>query len=235
MSQIKLITFDLDDTFWDIKSVIISAEKNSRAWLGSRVSKEINWGSFEDFMSIRQELIKDDPRLTYDLGLLRQKTIYHHLKDHIHDHHELEQLVDEAYKFFLKERHKVVFFDQVLNTLEVLAKNYTLGVLTNGNADIHKLGIGHLFNFSISSIDVQNNKPDPAHFKAAKEISGIDYSQTLHVGDDPLCDIQGARNLGINTMWFNLNGLVWDADNNPPNEFNHWSEFTRLLSLHYEQ
>jgi len=235
MSQIKLITFDLDDTFWDIKSVIISAEKNSRAWLGSRVSREINWGSFEDFMSIRQELIKDDPRLTYDLGLLRQKTICHHLKDHIHNHHELEQLVDEAYKFFLEERHKVVFFDQVLNTLEVLAKNYTLGVLTNGNADIHKLGIGHLFNFSISSVDVQNNKPDPAHFKAAKEISGIDFSQTLHVGDDPLCDIQGARNLGINTMWFNLNGLVWDADNNPPNEFNHWSEFTRLLSLYYEQ
>jgi len=36
-------------------------------------------------------------------------------------------------------------------------------------------------------------------------------------------------------MWFNLNGLVWDADNNPPNEFNHWSEFIKLLSLHYEQ
>ena len=29
MSKIKLITFDLDDTFWDIKSTIINAEINS--------------------------------------------------------------------------------------------------------------------------------------------------------------------------------------------------------------
>ena len=30
MSKIELITFDLDDTFWDIKNTIINAEKNSK-------------------------------------------------------------------------------------------------------------------------------------------------------------------------------------------------------------
>ncbi|MDA0759892.1 MAG: HAD family hydrolase, partial [Proteobacteria bacterium] len=176
MPRIKLITFDLDDTFWDIKSVIMNAEKNSRKWIGSRINHAIDWGTFEDFMSIRRELIKHDPRLRYDLGLLRKQTIHHHLKNHISNKNELTQLVEEAYKFFLRERHKVTFFDEVLETLEALSKNYALGVLTNGNADIHKLGIGHLFDFSLSSVDVQNNKPDPAHFKAAKQISGIDFS-----------------------------------------------------------
>ncbi len=71
MPRIKLITFDLDDTFWDIKSVIMNARKNSRKWIGSRINHAIDWGTFEDFMSIRRELIKHDPRLRYDLGLLR--------------------------------------------------------------------------------------------------------------------------------------------------------------------
>ena len=42
MPRIKLITFDLDDTFWDIKSVIMNAEKNSRKWIGSRINHAID-------------------------------------------------------------------------------------------------------------------------------------------------------------------------------------------------
>ncbi len=38
MTKIKLITFDLDDTFWDIRDTIINAEMNSRKW-----SEDKNW------------------------------------------------------------------------------------------------------------------------------------------------------------------------------------------------
>jgi len=58
MSKIQLITFDLDDTFWDIRSTIINAEINSRKWSEDRIGEEIEWGTFEDFMKIRDELIK---------------------------------------------------------------------------------------------------------------------------------------------------------------------------------
>ncbi len=40
MPEIKLITFDLDDTFWDIKSTIINAEINSRKWIEARIKKK---------------------------------------------------------------------------------------------------------------------------------------------------------------------------------------------------
>ena len=40
MSRIQLITFDLDDTFWDIRSTIINAEKNSRKWTEDRIGKK---------------------------------------------------------------------------------------------------------------------------------------------------------------------------------------------------
>ena len=67
MSKIKLITFDLDDTFWDIKSTIINAEKNSRKWIEDKIEKKIEWGAFDDFLKIRNDLIKEDPSLDYDL------------------------------------------------------------------------------------------------------------------------------------------------------------------------
>ena len=235
MSKIELITFDLDDTFWDIRSTIINAENNSRKWAEDRIGEKIEWGTFEDFMKVRSELVKKDPSLEYDLGMLRKKTIAYHTKKYFKDTKDLNKFIEEAYSFFLGERHKVTFYDDVVIVLEELSSKYKLGVLTNGNADVNKLGIGHLFDFSISSIEVKNNKPDQAHFVKARELSQVNFKNTLHVGDHPVNDILGARKLGINTMWFNLNHLNWDIDESPPIQFNQWSQFINLVQKSYDK
>ena len=234
MSEINLITFDLDDTFWDIRSTIINAENNSRKWAEDRIGKKIEWGTFEDFMKIRSELVKKDPSLEYDLGMLRKKTIAYHTKKFFKETRDLNEFIEDAYFFFLEERHKVTFYDDVIAVLEELSAEYKLGVLTNGNADVNKLGIGHLFDFSISSMDVKSNKPGRAHFVKAHELSQVDFKNTLHVGDHPVNDIVGARELGINTMWFNLNNLNWEIDESPPIQFNKWSQFINLVKKSYE-
>ena len=233
MPEIKLITFDLDDTFWDIKSTIINAEINSRKWIEDRIKKKIEWGTFDDFLEIRNELIKENPSLDYDLGLLRKKMISYHTQKYFKNQKDLDEFIEEAYMFFLEERHKVEFFDDVIPVLEKLSLNYKLGVLTNGNADIKKLGIDHMFDFSVSSMDVKSNKPDQGHFIRAKELSQINFHNTLHVGDHPVNDVYGARKLGINVMWFNLNNLVWDIDENPPIQFKKWGDFVNLLEENY--
>ena len=235
MSKIELITFDLDDTFWDIRSTIINAENNSRKWAEDRIGEKIEWGTFEDFMKVRSELVKKDPSLEYDLGMLRKKTIAYHTKKYFKDTKDLNKFIEEAYSFFLGERHKVTFYDDVVIVLEELSSKYKLGVLTNGNADVNKLGIGHLFDFSISSIDVKSNKPDQAHFVKARELSQVNFKNTLHVGDHPVNDILGARKLGINTIWFNLNHLNWDIDESPPIQFNQWSQFINLVQKSYDK
>ena len=233
MPEIKLITFDLDDTFWDIKSTIINAEINSRKWIEARIKKKIEWGTFDDFLEIRNELIKKNPSLDYDLGLLRKKMIAYHTQKYFKNEKDLDEFIEEAYSFFLEERHKVEFFNDVITVLEKLSLNYKLGVLTNGNADIKKLGIDHMFDFSVSSMDVKSNKPDQGHFIRAKELSQINFHNTLHVGDHPVNDVYGARELGINVMWFNLNNSVWDIDENPPIQFKKWSGFVNLLEENY--
>tara|TARA_Y100000816_G_C26052734_1_gene552130 strand:+ start:269 stop:976 length:708 start_codon:yes stop_codon:yes gene_type:complete len=233
MPKIKLITFDLDDTFWDIKSTIVNAEINSRKWIEDRIKRKIEWGTIDDFLKIRNELIKDNPALNYDLGLLRKKIISYHTQKYFRNQKDLDEFIEEAFMFFLEERHKVEFFDDVITVLEKLSSKYKLGVLTNGNADIKKLGIDHMFEFSLSSMDVKSNKPDQGHFVKARELSKISFQNTLHVGDHPVNDVYGARELGINVMWFNLNNLVWDIDDNPPIQFKNWSEFINLLEENY--
>jgi len=233
MSKIQLITFDLDDTFWDIKSTIINAETNSRKWSESRIGEKIDWGTFEDFMQIRSDLVKKDSTLEYDLGKLRRRVIAHHTKKYFQNTKDFNAFINDAYEYFLKERHKVTFYKDVIKVLEKLSLKYQLGVLTNGNADVNKLGIGHLFNFSISSMDVKSNKPDKGHFLRAREVSNIDFKHTLHVGDHPLNDILGARVLGINTLWFNLEKHDWDIDQSPPQQFSKWSEFISLMEENY--
>ena len=57
-AKIKAITFDLDDTFWDIGPVIINAEIKTREWIESSLDEEIAWGDYESFMLLREDLIK---------------------------------------------------------------------------------------------------------------------------------------------------------------------------------
>ena len=82
-------------------------------------------------------------------------------------------------------------------------------------------------------MDVKSNKPDKGHFVQARELSKVDFKNTLHVGDHPVNDVLGARELGINTIWFNLNNLNWEIDEYNQIQFNRWSQFINLVESTY--
>ena len=82
-------------------------------------------------------------------------------------------------------------------------------------------------------MDVRSNKPDKGHFVKARKLSQVDFKNTLHVGDHPVNDVLGARDLGINAIWFNQSNLDWDIDENPPIQFNKWSQFIDLVENNY--
>jgi putative hydrolase of the HAD superfamily len=225
----KLITFDLDDTFWDIAPVIIKAEKDTRAWLRKTVG-EIEWGSMSDFMGIREDLIKVMPSLEWDIGLLRKEIYKQKLKNIVPNESERNELINTAYSMFLEKRHEVIFYDGVYDAIEKLSKKYYLGILTNGNADIFKYDIGRFFNFSISSFDVQDNKPNKPHFESAKnKYENISYEEIIHIGDHQINDVYGAYQLGMKAIWFNNMNNEWDQSFDKPDEFSHWNDCTKLI------
>ena len=225
----KLITFDLDDTFWDIAPVIIKAEKDTRAWLQKTVG-EIDWGSMSDLMGIREDLIKVMPSLEWDIGLLRKEIYKQKLKNIVPNESERNELINTAYSMFLEKRHEVIFYDGVYDAIEKLSKKYYLGILTNGNADIFKYDIGRFFDFSISSFDVQDNKPNKPHFESAKnKYENISYEEIIHIGDHQINDVYGAYHLGMKAIWFNNMNNEWDQSFDKPDEFSHWNDCTKLI------
>lgn len=225
----KLITFDLDDTFWDIAPVIIKAEKDTRKWLHKEVG-EIEWGSMSDFLGIREELIKTTPSLEWDISMLRKEIYKQKLKALIPDESERDQMINKAYSMFLEKRHEVTFYEGVYDAIKSLASKYHLGILTNGNADIYKYDIGKYFDFSKNSFDVKDNKPNKSHFESAKNAyKDISYNEIIHIGDHQINDVFGAHDLGIKAIWFNNKYDKWSQSFDKPDEFSNWNDCTKLI------
>ena len=172
MKNIKMITFDLDDTLWDNMPTITKAEFETRKWIEDQVGK-VEWGDFNDFIKIREELIKNDPSVQWDISKLR-KEIFRIKLLHIEPESYRNRIVENAFDLFMLKRHEIELFDDVEVVIKDLSKKFTLGVLTNGNADIYKFDIGKYFHFSISSLEAKNSKPHRAHFdEAIKQVNDV--------------------------------------------------------------
>ena len=231
--EIKLITFDLDDTFWDVKPVLINAEMKTRKFIEDRVGK-LEWGSWEDFKQIRKKLIDEDATYEFDVGKLRKKLLLMKIQERVSDPETAIELSEGAFQLFFKERNKVEFFPYVLDEIEKLSQIYKLGCLTNGNANIEIIGVSQFFQFNISSKDVGANKPNGNHFHEAIKLSGVSKGELLHIGDHKINDMLGAINYGCEALWFNPNKEIWDLESvEKPPEFSAWQGLTEKIDSLY--
>ena len=232
-NKIKMITFDLDDTLWDNKPIITNAEIKTRKWIEDRVGT-INWGDLNDFLQLRETLIRKDKSIAWDISKLRIEIFKEKIKGLV-SNDDISKLAEDAFAYFLKKRHEIELFPGVEDALKVLSENYMLGVLTNGNADIYKLSIGKYFEFSISSLEAQDSKPSKSHFELAKSrLRNLKYSEMLHIGDHQINDIFGAHALGIKVLWFNNTKALWEQDFKKPDQFYDWQALAKIIEEKYE-
>ena len=101
ISKIKMITFDLDDTLWDNKPTITNAEIETRNWIEERVGK-VDWGNFSDFLSLREELIKKDKSIAWDIGKLRIEIFKEKIKGLVSSN-DIQKISEDAFDYFLKK------------------------------------------------------------------------------------------------------------------------------------
>ena len=74
--------------------------------------------------------------------------------------------------------------------------------LSNGNADVNRVpGLGQYFHASLSASTLGLAKPAPAVFAAACQRAGTLPAHTLHIGDDPALDVDGALAAGLQAAW----------------------------------
>lgn len=226
--SIRLITFDLDDTLWDVRPVLHSAELTLREWL-ARHTPDLNDFSVEALGAIRRTLLEAQPELRHRISELRRRILCHALEEAGYPRDEACELAEQAFQVFLEARHAVQLFPEVHPTLELLANHYRLGVLTNGNADVRRLGLADYFDFTLCAEELGIGKPDPRPFCEALKRAGVAAEHAVHIGDHPSDDIGGAQRAGMRAIWFNPTGGPWQDDGHPDAIIGNLAELPALL------
>lgn len=213
---IKVLAFDLDDTLWDMRPTLIQAEKVLADWLSSNCSQlQYDVVSMRQF---REQILSTEPSLVADLSLLRKRVIRQALEISGYSPEDACKYSNEAFDVFFEARNNVIFFDGVIESLERLVHSYTLGSLTNGNADIKRLGLADYFSFAFSAADVGSPKPAPDLFRAAVKHTGVEPGEMIYIGDHPLLDMDPASQFGLNTIWVNREEKAFSGKHRPDQE-----------------
>jgi putative hydrolase of the HAD superfamily len=208
MNTPLVLSFDLDDTLWPAGPVIAAAESALLSWLRARYPLTLSGHDIESLRALRAGVAERFPERGHDLTFLRHRA----LKDLFGAAGHAESLADEAFEVFFAARNRVEFYDDVRPALIRLRSRYRLFALSNGNADLERCGIADLFAGHVTARAAGAAKPDARIYAALLERAGVEAHQVLHIGDDPLADVVGATQAGMQAVWLNRDAREWPKE-----------------------
>ena len=200
MEQIKAITFDIDGT---LAHGALDSEKYEKALID--YLKEIGYsGERATLNKSRQAMLekmkKSQARnielrfdilysnLLYDLGLTITQ--------------ERLEYIEGLYNRFFK----IDVLPGVKEMLADLSGKYKLAIVANAITTVsqialQKLDLAKYFDCIVLSRDLGVRKPDLEIFVYALRSMWVKGSETVHVGDSLVDDVQGGKNAGMKTVW----------------------------------
>jgi FMN hydrolase / 5-amino-6-(5-phospho-D-ribitylamino)uracil phosphatase len=223
----RLITIDLDDTVWPCAPVIQAAEAALIAWLSDQAPRLVERFDPAALRDHRRRLMLARPEIAHDVTAVRLLSLRVLLEELEYD----IALADTAMDLFRRHRNRVEPYADVPAVLARLRQRHCLVALTNGNADLAETPLRDAFHRALTAAEAGAAKPDPAMFRLAMDWAGVGPDATLHVGDDPVRDVEAARRLGIAAVWVNRTAQAWPEELAPPSlevsdlhGLDHWLE-----------
>jgi HAD superfamily hydrolase (TIGR01549 family) len=206
ITSIKAVSLDLDDTLWPVWPIIERAEKVLHDWLAAHAPMAAALFSCPAALrEIRDHVAVNRPDLKHDLSSVRRESI----RLALYRAGENPLLAEQAFDAFFVERHRVTLFEDAEPCLEFLGARLPLVSLSNGNADLERIGLARYFRASITAREFGVGKPDPRIFHAAAGALDLRPQDVLHVGDDATLDALGALNAGMQAAWLNRSDELW--------------------------
>src|SRR5699024_1137410 len=215
--QITLISFDLDNTLWPTRKVIGRAERSLRHWLEQHHGAAAATGlSTNNFWQLRQQVAEAQPHLRHQPTLLRQAVLREGFLASGYSASAAQEAALLAFDAFIAARNHITFFPQAIDNLRTLAQQYRLVAITNGNANLERVGIMPFVTAQYTAEQVGHAKPAAEIYEHMLAEQHISPEHCLHVGDHPVEDIEAARQCGMQTLWANLTQAQWPAEIAPP-------------------
>ncbi len=209
--QIAAISLDLDDTLWPIAPTIVRAEARLHAWFETHFPEVALAYSITTMRALRERIWLENPALQHDFTATRMIS----LRAAMLPWGAVEADVQTAFEIFFDARHDVTLFPGTREALQRLAAHWPLIALTNGNADLSRIGLDRYFHAHIDARSFGAAKPDRGIFLAACSAAAAKPEHTLHIGDHPHQDVFGAMNAGMHAAWITDPNNTWQPSHDP--------------------
>lgn len=219
---VRAITLDLDDTLWPFAPIGARVERVLHEWLLHHCPATARRFPIEAMRELRERVFLQRPDLSHDFSQLRKLSLVQAMElsgdDPLH--------AEAAFEAFYAERNRVEFYPDALPALQRLAARVPLAAISNGNADLERIGASAHFAFQLGAREHGTAKPAASIFHAACRQLAFAPAEVLHVGDDIEMDVVGAHRAGLRSCWLNRDGAPWPRDDIRPD-----LEFTTLAAL----
>jgi len=207
---IKVISFDLDDTLCDTKYANkkgLEALANTVKALYPSIDAELFAVKYNEGIHRRFSQSESDYFLpiecekSFRLSLIDFHLKYFGVKNaSVNDVGVIQSAFDTSrIKYF-------DFYPKVKELLVRLKKQYKLVVITNGptfsqHIKIETVNLHHYVDFVIVGGEEPHQKPHKSIFQKAMTVMNCSEDEFIHIGDSYECDIVGANDAGIKSVW----------------------------------
>lgn len=226
----EVVLFDADDTLFDYKRSEKDAFKN--VMLEFDINYEENH-HLKIYQGINSALWKE-----FEQGLITQEKLkterFRRLSDTLRLGLDEIELASSYIKHLANSSY---LFEESLELVESLHKQYKLAIVTNGLKDVQSKRIkesiiAKYFTQITVSEEILLSKPDPRIFEhTLASLNHTDKSKVLVVGDSLTSDIRGGINFGVDTCWYNPHRIINKTNIRPTYEINTLSELGKILAV----
>jgi putative hydrolase of the HAD superfamily len=208
LTNVRAVAFDLDNTLWEVAPVIERAEVRLYEWLREHCPRIPERVTVDDMRAARELLAREEPHNAHDFTYLRITALARHARECGYE----DEVAQRAFEVFFAARNELDLFADVRPALERLRSRYRLATLSNGNADIARIGLADFFVLTLNARQIGVGKPHPRVFERLASDLQLAPSQIIYVGDDPLLDVEASRAAGLRSAWINRFDQPWPTN-----------------------
>lgn len=199
VSRWQAVVFDLDDTLYPERDYVLSGFRVVAAWAETHLQIPRDQG-FAELEALFAQGVRGD---TFNRWL---------------EAHQLpaQPAVNKLVRLYREHLPELTPFPEVGEVLTVLRSRYLLGLVSDGWIGVQRrkmasLKLGPFFHAIVLSDEWGREawKPSAKPFEVLVQRLGVDPARTVYVGDNPVKDFLGCRQLGLFGVRVRRTGLEY--------------------------